>query len=209
MNIQPTSLWHLVRLLDTRRELPSGIVLPDEWWTNWSTGLVLASGPGLWLEGGVTVPPIAAPGDLILFSSGDFHALAEDDRQGFVYDLRVAGWVWCDPQDDVRDRVLPANDFVLVRLDERPRMAGRIHLPERQRRMKRRRRGTVMGVGPGRLIATGRHRGTRLSVEAILGRDVMGRSVWWSDDADAMCVGRTALEFILARAGDLVAVEEE
>lgn len=206
-DIRPQSLWHLVEMLDTNLSLPSGLVLPDGWWKNFSTAIVLASGPGLDLDGRESLPPVAEPGDLILFSAGDFKALEGDSRQGFVYDLRIAGWVRCDPEDDRNDRVLPANDWVMIRYDERPSKIGNIFLPERT---KRRRSGIVIEVGPGRLVATGPHKGTRLTVEAMCGRELIGSRVFWSEkDAEAMCAGRTALEYLLVKAEDLLAVEWE
>lgn len=205
MRWSPQSLWHLAELLDTERTLASGLILPDGWWKNFSCAIVLDSGPGLDLDGRETIPPIAEPGDIILFSAGDFRALEGDLRQGFVYDLRIAGWVRCDPEDDRNDRVLPANDWVMVRYDDRPTQVGNILLPERT---KRRRSGIVEAVGPGRLLATGPHKGTSAACEAICGRNLVGQRVFWCEKtADAMCVGRTELERMLVKAGDLLAVE--
>lgn len=64
-------LNHLVELLPVQRQMSSGLILPDNWWSpeNYNTALLLQSGPGLELDNGEHLPPVAQPGDLVIFES--------------------------------------------------------------------------------------------------------------------------------------------
>lgn len=200
-------LWHLVELLETQtgRVTASGIALPDTYAKNDCCALVLASGPGLDPDGPGFLPPVAQSGDLVLFDYGDFHPLQEGGgRRGFVYDTRLVGWQSCDAADSAQDRPVPLNEWCLVRVEERPKMAGGVALSDKA---KRPRSGIVEDAGPGRLITCGPHKGRRLSCETIAGSELVGRRGHWGKEAEVVCAGRYRLEWVLIKAGDLLAVE--
>lgn len=199
-DLQLRGLWHLVRLVETQLETSSGIAMPESYWKNDCCGLVLQSGHGLELDGGGIVPPMAQPGDLVLFDLGDWHPLQGKAREGFVWDPRVAGWLACDPSDSRSDRVVPAGEWVLVEPDVPPAFAGNIHLTERAKHPYA---GTVLDVGPGRLVTCGPHRGWRLPVEEICGREIVGQRVHWHEKVQTMYVGRQRLQWQLVKASDL------
>lgn len=205
-DLQPLSLWHLVELLPAGldRQTPTGIFLPDQWWSRQdSSAIVLRSGPGLDLDGYGTLPPAAQPGDLVLLDAGDFHPL-RNSRRGFIADTRLVAWLQCNETDPAKDRPVPLNDWVLIAIDDRPTRAGNIALPDSAARP---RSGVTLDVGPGRFITCGEHKGDRQSVEDICGFGIIGRRVHWGREAEVVCCGRYALQWVLLRAGDLIAVE--
>lgn len=205
------SLFHYVELLaaEEERTTASGIALPSTWWPKQdSTALILASGPGLTLPSGEVLPPMFEAGDLVLLEYGDFRQVekARDGHgeRGFIAEPRLVGWLACDGKDRAKDQPIPANDFVLIRLDERPGREGNIVLSDLAERP---RSGVALDCGPGRLITRGDNAGRRLSCEDICGSEVVGRRVHWGRDADLICVGRTRLQWVMVRAGDLMVSE--
>jgi co-chaperonin GroES (HSP10) len=207
MSLDILNLWLYVELIPTERErtTASGIHLPDQWWSKQdSTALVLSTGDGLPLDGGAVVRPLAEPGDLVLIEYGDFRQVEKgrstQGERGFVWGEAIIGWL-----DTVRDRPIPAGEWCLIELDERPEKVGNIHLSHKAERP---RSGIILECGPGRLITRGDHRGRRLSCEEICGSEVAGRRVHWGREADVICAGRTRLQWVLVRARDLMVSEE-
>jgi co-chaperonin GroES (HSP10) len=207
MSLSILNLWLWVELIPAERErtTASGLLLPDSWWPRQdSTALVLSAGDGLPLDGGGMVRPLAEPGDLVLIEYGDFRQVEKgrgaQGERGFVWGEAIIGWL-----DTVRDRPIPAGEFCLIELDQRPTKQGNILLSDRAERP---RSGVVLECGPGRLITRGDHRGRRLSVEEICGSEVVGRRVHWGREADVICAGRTRLQWVLVRARDLMVSEE-
>jgi co-chaperonin GroES (HSP10) len=202
------NLFLYVELLPAERErqTASGIHLPDQWWSRQdSTALVLGVGNGLSLDGGGIVPPMCEPGDLILIEYGDFRQVEKaregHGERGFVWEPSIIGWL-----DTENDRPIPANEWCLIRLDEKPEKVGGIHLSHKAERP---RSGIILECGPGRLLTRrGDHRGRRLTVDDICG-DVVGRRVHWGREADVICAGRTSLQWVLVRASDLITVQGE
>ena len=177
--------------------------MPETWWrTQDATALVTASGPGLTLDSGGVLPPLVQPMDLVLFDFGSFHPLQEEGpgaRQGFVWEGQLVGWLACDPEDSARDRIVPLNDWVIIRIDERPKEAGSLALSDKA---KRPRSGIVEAVGPGRLQTSGKYRGARLPMP-----DIEGHRVHWGREAEVICAGRYRLTWVLIRASDLICGE--
>jgi co-chaperonin GroES (HSP10) len=208
MSLDILNLWLYVELIPTERErtTASGIALPDSWWPKQdSSALVLGVGDGLPLDGGGRVRPLAEPGDLVLIEYGDFRQVEKgrstQGERGFVWGEAIIGWL-----DTVRDRPIPAGEWCLIELDERPEKAGNIHLSHKAERP---RSGIILECGPGRLLTRrGDHRGRRLTVEGICG-EVVGKRVHWGREADVICAGRTKLEWVLVRASDLITVQGE
>lgn len=200
-------LWHYVELLETEKErtTASGIHLPDQWWSRQdSTALVLESGPGLELPSGERLPPMVQPGDLVMLEYGTFDQMepARDGHgeRGFVWEPRLLGWLACDGEDSALDRIVPLGEYCLIRIDERPKQAGAIHLSDKA---KRPRSGIIEEVGPGVLVQRGEHRGRRKPMPEGL----VGRRVHWPESADVVCAGRFRLEWVLIKASDLLAAE--
>jgi co-chaperonin GroES (HSP10) len=198
-SLQPQGLWHLVALAATERVSKGGIALPDGLWEKWTTGVVQQSGPGLDLATGLTLAPVAQPGDVLLFEQADFHVLNLDERVGFVLDTALLGWL-------EGDDLLPLNDWVLVETDRAPENAGTLAIADFWRR--RPCSGVVRDHGPGRLITHGKHRGFRRTVTREAGYNLVGSRVRWGRYSDPLCCGVQSLEYLLIRASDLIAVEE-
>jgi co-chaperonin GroES (HSP10) len=204
-NLSPCGLWHYVELLEAQQDrvTPGGLLLPDSYWPRQdATALVLASGPGLALDGGAVLLPMVEPGDLVLFDYGDFHPLQAEGpgaRQGFVWEPRLVGWLACDQEDSARDRIVPLNDWVLIQIDERPKTAGILALTDQTARPMS---GIVQEMGPGRLVTRGKHRGQRLPMP-----DIAGRRVYWGREAEVVCCGRYTLQWVCIRASDLLCSE--
>lgn len=197
--VQPIGLQHLVALAGTDRMSKGGIALPERWWTNVNTGVIECSGPGLELAGGNLLRPVAEPGDIVIFERCDYHELYPDAQLGFVLDNALVAWL-------DGDEVLPLNDWVLVRQDAPPESEGIILRAEAFTR--RPRSGVVVDHGPGKLLTYGKGRGTRRTVEDQVGQEIRGWRVYWGPHAEQLCCGVTSQEWLLVRAGGLIAVED-
>ncbi len=84
MNLLPLNDHVIVRRTEAETRRPSGIVLPDAAAERAGEGVVLAVGPGVYLENGTLIPPKLHAGERVLFSKFSGHNVKVGDDELLV-----------------------------------------------------------------------------------------------------------------------------
>lgn len=198
MTIRPLNSNYHIRLLDPEEKTAGGIWLPQSAQENWTTGEILAAGPGyarpdtdrrslMDLE----------PGDLVCFFQHDYRMM--DEREGMVRDEDIIAYV----DEGV---FAPWNDWVKLELLDNSHLTNSgLIIPENVQ--KKANVGRVRNWGPGYLRLKGEYYGTRKSVAGIMGISASafaGHLFYWADDADALDIAWDGQQAVFVRAGDLL-----
>ena len=206
---RPLGQMYRVQVTETDEKSPGGIWLPDNYQSPWNEGLVLAAGPGRQVPASPSERSVmwADVGDKVLFLK---HGLRHvRDREGLVKDEDVVAVVRLSRGESEPE---PLNDWCMVEQDPDVEMAGALIVHAEEWRPKPM-SGTLVDFGPGEVRAKGPLAGTRRSCGAIWGLgddgadDVKGKRCYWDSRCEVLAVGRSHLEFLLIKAGDLYAIE--
>lgn len=203
--IQPWGDRLLVELLAPAQESSGGILLPDGQQSNTTHARVIAAGPGIQIpDSRQRTLMIARPGLEVLFPAAAFTALVWEPREklGIVRDGDVVAIV--------HDKeIIPVNDWVQIRPEVAADRIGSIFLPDDLIRSTN--AGRIQDWGNGAMRWDAKAYGNRDSVWRIMGvgadEPMLGRTVHWSDEAEAFSLGSESIETVLVRARDLLFTE--
>lgn len=208
-SFQPRQSCYTVRKTPPASETSAGILLPESCRESTNEGKVLAAGPGYVIpldNGGYFSVMYCEKDDLVLFPAHCFEEV--EDGVGIVHDEDLLAFI---PAGS--DEIIPLNDFIKVAVESRrATTSGGLHLADGQK--TRPRQGEILDYGPGKLRLKGTYYGTRVSVEQILGLtlpsdgSLRGKVAIWGADAEVLEVGSERAEFLLVRAGDILAFDE-
>lgn len=205
MELTPLSSLLRVKVTRPAERTESGIWLPEVSQNRPAEGEVISVGPGRVLEWGLRSIVWPKPHDLVLYNPH-----APQDWCGDGYDVMVRAEEVLGVVDPDTDEVTPENDWVSVAQDAaEEETRGGVVIAERHRKAPQ--RGTVLDLGPGLLLLSGRMAGTRKAIRAIMGlkddEPLIGRTVWWEGRSKTYQVGGKC-PCTLVRACDIFAIED-
>lgn len=200
LNLRPLHSNLHLRLLKEAEQTAGGIYLPDTLRDNWTSGEVIARGPGYPVPDSAARSVVwSAPGSVVMFPQSQLRLI--DLTQAVVADEDVIA-----VQPETGEPLCPMNDWVEIELIDRDESTiGGIIIPEDQR--QRANFGVVLDWGPGKLRLWGPYYGSRKSVPGIIGvtsKQLLGAIVYWPDSGEAVEAGRQVTETLFVRAGDLM-----